>query len=58
MVLVYIEFYNNAANEFCFVYTFYYELSTQPFGKSHQQQQSHSQHLSQRYSHLGLSALF
>lgn len=57
MVLVYTEFYNNATNEFCFVYTFYYELSAQPFGKSHQQWQSHSQPLSQGYSHLDLSVL-
>lgn len=34
MVLVYTEFCNNATNEFCFVYTFCYESSTQPFGKA------------------------
>ena len=55
LVLVYTEFCSNATNEFGFVYTFYYEFSTPPFGKPHQQQESRSQRLSQYSGRLGLS---
>lgn len=40
-----------------FFYTWCYDLSTQPFGTSHEQWQSHSQHLGQRYGRLDLSVL-